>query len=87
MIRINKKAQGMPVNVIIIAALALIVLVVLVVIFSGRVRIFSITLEDCEAKQGSCKTGCDPNTEAKITNVKCPKEKSAICCVPVFNQP
>lgn len=37
---ISKKAQGLSLNVIIIAALALIVLVVLVVIFTGRTAVF-----------------------------------------------
>ena len=37
----NKKGQGMSLNVIIIAALALIVLVVLTVIFTSRTAIFS----------------------------------------------
>jgi hypothetical protein len=34
----QKKAQGLPINAIILAVLALIVLVVLVVIFSGRTQ-------------------------------------------------
>lgn len=37
----NKKGQGMSLNVIIIAALALIVLVVLTVIFTSKAAIFS----------------------------------------------
>ncbi|MBL7054773.1 hypothetical protein ISS05_03365 [Candidatus Woesearchaeota archaeon] len=36
-----KKAQGMSVNVIIIAAIALIVLVVLVAVFTGRFGLFA----------------------------------------------
>lgn len=41
------KAQGMPVNVIIIAVVALIVLVVLIAIFTGRLGIFTKTLDAC----------------------------------------
>ncbi len=37
----NKKAQGISLNVIIIAAVALIVLVILVAIFTGRMGIFT----------------------------------------------
>jgi hypothetical protein len=37
---LNKKGQGLSLNVIIVAALALIVLVVLVVIFTGRTKMF-----------------------------------------------
>ena len=36
----NRKAQGLSLNVIIIAALALIVLVILVMVFTGRIAIF-----------------------------------------------
>ena len=37
----NKKAQGISINTVIIAAIALIVLVVLVAIFTGRIGLFS----------------------------------------------
>ena len=47
----NKKAQGISINVIIIAAIALIVLVVLVAVFTGRFGMFA---------GGVSKTG-DPN--------------------------
>ncbi len=46
---VNTKGQGLSLNVIIIAALALIVLVVLVAIFLGRVGIFGDDL----SKQGN----------------------------------
>ena len=49
----KKKAQGISMNVIIIAALALIVLVVLLVIFTGRMGIFGKGLNTCK---GSCVT-------------------------------
>ncbi len=41
-----KKAQGMSLKVVIIAALALIVLVVLALIFTGKVKFFSGTASD-----------------------------------------
>lgn len=89
MLKFNKKSQGMPVNVIIIAALALIVLVVLVAIFTGRVRIFSQSLESCAAKQGQCyEKSCPPNM-ALVTNTNCPEgdpnPNKKICCVQVFS--
>ncbi|MBI4738633.1 hypothetical protein HY772_03590 [Candidatus Woesearchaeota archaeon] len=37
---ISKKAQGMSLNVVIIAVIALIVLVVLAIIFAGKVKFF-----------------------------------------------
>ena len=55
----NKKAQGLPINVIIIAAIALIVLVVLVAVFTGRFGIFSKSLDECP---GNCVLECNsPN--------------------------
>lgn len=50
----NKKAQGISLNVIIIAALALIVLLVVVLIFTGRIQIFGSTLASCDSKGGVC---------------------------------
>jgi hypothetical protein len=41
----NKKGQGLSLNVIIIAALALIVLVVLIMVFTGRIGIFQSGLD------------------------------------------
>jgi len=44
----SKKAQGMSLNVIIIAILALLVLVVLAVIFLGRINVFGKGVSDCD---------------------------------------
>ncbi|MBI2654700.1 hypothetical protein HYX02_07905 [Candidatus Woesearchaeota archaeon] len=87
MIRNNKKSQGLPINAIILAALALIVLVVVAAIFTGRARVFSASFDDCKAKQGRCaekSKGCNSN-EAEV-NLKCPNEKKEICCLKVFGQ-
>ena len=87
MVKINHKSQGMPVNVIIIAVLALIVLVVLTVIFTGRVRIFSSTLESCSAKQGHCTEKCG-DQEVSVT-AQCPEKGEpkpyTKCCVQVLS--
>ena len=82
----------MPINVIIIAALALIVLFVLVIIFTGRVKIFSESLQSCAAKQGQCEKGliCSTN-KALVTNTNCPEtsddkqQGKNICCVQVLS--
>ena len=84
MIKINRKSQGLSINVVIIIALALIVFVVLTAIFTGRVRIFSQTLEDCESKQGRCDIGCKVN-EAKITGAKCSTKEKPICCIQILD--
>ena len=83
MIKRSKKSQSLSINVIIVAALALVVLIVLIAIFTGRVKIFSESLQSCTAKQGQCKDSCVSN-EAAVTNTDCDKNKK-ICCVKVLN--
>lgn len=88
MINVNKKSQGLPVNIIIIAVIALIVLIVVVAIFTGRIKLFSGTLESCRAKQGQCESGvvC-PENKAQVT-AKCPETEEDkgknICCIQVL---
>ena len=50
----NKKAQGMSLNVIIIAALGLLVLVVLAIIFTGRTGVFVKESDKCGYQGGAC---------------------------------
>ncbi|MFH0979050.1 MAG: hypothetical protein V1837_07165 [Candidatus Woesearchaeota archaeon] len=54
-----KKAQGISMNVIIIAALALLVLVVLSVIFLTRAGIFSRETMNCRQQGGLCVSSAD----------------------------
>ncbi len=51
---LNKKAQGLSMTTIVVAALALLVLVVLTLIFTGRMGPFSIGVE----KSNDCETFC-----------------------------
>lgn len=59
---LNKKGQGLSLNVIIVAALALIVLVVLVMVFTGRIGIF---------ERGVSKEGSAELIKMKITYGDC----------------
>jgi len=52
---INKKSQGLSLNVIIVAAIVLIVLIVLWAIFTGKIGSFSQGLEQC---RGECSSSC-----------------------------
>jgi hypothetical protein len=87
-----KKAQGMSLNVIIVAAIALIILVVLVFIFTDRIRGFGSGLADCQSKGGFCEgnfntKSCD-SEKAPILNTNCEDPEGpgarSICCVSVF---
>lgn len=51
---VTKKAQGISINVIIIAAIALAVLVVLFAIFTGRIGLFSKGVKETETGAYSC---------------------------------
>ncbi len=55
----KKKAQGMSINVIIVAALALVVLVVLFAIFTGKLGIF--TKGEGTAREGATSCICATN--------------------------
>ncbi len=75
-----KKGQGMSVNVIIIAALALLVLVILAVVFLGRMNIFGTQTNSCTSQggkcfgEGSCGEGYTPLSNLKCTNA------GEVCC-------
>ena len=50
----NKKAQGLSINVIIIVAIALIVMVVLIAVFTGRLGVFTQTVKGAVSCTESC---------------------------------
>jgi hypothetical protein len=82
---ISKKAQGMPLNVIIIAVLGLIVLVILAVMFTGKSREFSAGISSCSAKQGKCQIPACGDDQVTIDG-KCDpkKDTGANCCAKVL---
>tara|TARA_Y100000310_G_C19957045_1_gene479523 strand:- start:142 stop:402 length:261 start_codon:yes stop_codon:yes gene_type:complete len=74
-----KKAQGLSLNTIIIAAVALIVLVVLVMIFTGRMGGFSTGVSRCENQGGRC---LNAGTTPTLTGGNCPadyREVPGVC--------
>jgi len=81
-----KKAQGISINVIIIAAIALLVLVVLSVIFMGRLGGFGAGVVDCENKGGNCAGSCpvtvgDVTYDLEYDDWQC--DGDDVCCVTV----
>jgi hypothetical protein len=52
--KFNKKCQGMPLNVIIIAVICLLVLIVLIFIFTGKSGQFTKGVESCASKGATC---------------------------------
>ena len=81
----NKKAQGISINVIIIAAIALAVLVILFAIFTGRLGKFSKGLESCENLGGDCRSDCDPTQyrQYQAGRTSCSETDQPLCCLPI----
>ena len=85
----KRKAQGLSMNVIIIAALALIVLVVLSIIFVGKAGDFRKRSDQCENSGGTCidnePGACEGDFERKIAGVcfdaQGEVDPDKICCV------
>lgn len=75
----SKKAQGLPLNVIIIAIILLIVMAVVIYIFVGGATDFDKGLKNCESKGGVCKAQCSEG-EAGIPSICAEGE---LCCIPV----
>ena len=74
----TKKAQGLPLNVIVLGVISLIILVVLIFILLNQSGILISGLESCTAKGGKCvasETECD----ATIMQYECSDDR--LCCL------
>jgi len=87
-----RKAQGMPLNTIILAALALVVLFTLLYAFTGQTKIFSKNIGGCLTKGGKCASSidgkqCKDNYPISIyVSDDCPQDPKNLCCLPNENQ-
>ncbi len=82
-----RKAQGLPMNVIVIAAIALLVLVVLALIFMGRIGGFGRGVAECQNQGGICRqSAClsGENEYAPATDA-CQRanDETYLCCIEV----
>lgn len=84
----SKKSQGLPINVIIIAALSLVVLVVLLAIFTGTTRKTVENLGSCITKGGKCANAGEGECKDKdypipvIVSGDCENTKPKnLCCI------
>lgn len=84
--KMNKKGQGISLEVIIIAAIALIVLIAVVFIFTGRINVFGTGLEDCLSKtRHTCQSSSCATDQVSIPGTECDKI-SQYCCMDVFEK-
>jgi hypothetical protein len=86
----NSKAQGLSMNVIVIAVIALIIMVIIIAIAGGKLKLFGKTASSCEQKGGSCigntnnpsKEGtkiCGDQNKIFLPGTDC--QESEVCCV------
>lgn len=81
-----KKAQGLPLNTIVIAAIVLVVLLIVIGIIyhtSGRVIPFLWKQTECDGRGGACTADKDC-TDSKIYGLGCGKGASKdkpVCCI------
>jgi uncharacterized protein HemY len=82
-----KKAQGLSLNTIVIAAIVLIVLVVLLVIFLNQTGRFGTTLRSCTSQGGICQASCNAD-QAELPGTDCEKrdDEKNKCCIDVLGQ-
>ncbi|MBS3158373.1 hypothetical protein J4206_03725 [Candidatus Woesearchaeota archaeon] len=86
----SKKAQGMPINVIIIAVIALILLVVILAITSGKLKVFGKGTANCKALGGNCESSCPPSGKSseqykEIEGTSCKDEIIGnTCCIALY---
>ncbi len=80
----SNKAQGLPLNTIIIAILVIIVLVVIVLIFTGKMGFFGKSLDTCEGDCFKLARDCNRETTVPIP-MDCDKNSEGIeyCCKPL----
>jgi hypothetical protein len=82
----NKKADGLSINVIVVATLAILVLVILSVIFMGRMAIFTKNSNDCLRQKGvcmdrTCEAGYSQHPSAVCYGSDGKQDTYSICCV------
>lgn len=80
----KKRAQGMPVNILIIVAIGLIVLIVLAVLIGKNVLDFGRTTSGCEQKGGICVKSISEcsSKDGRVISASCPPEKKYCCLTP-----
>jgi hypothetical protein len=81
-----KKGQGLSLNAIIVATLALLVLVVLAMIFTGRIGNFTKEARSCSTLgSAGCVTDsseCSGEGQKVMNRYSCPEE-SPVCCLDI----
>lgn len=84
----QRKGQGLSMNTIVIAAIALLVLVVVAVIFMQQMGVFNVKSKECSSLGGECHTGSCMEDYVPSPNGVCydgagEKDPLLVCCNPL----
>ena len=74
-----KKAQGLSLNIVVIAVISLVVLIILIAIFTGKIGIFGENLKDCSSKGGKCVSRGQCESYQLISTATC--SEGEVCCM------
>ncbi len=78
----KRKAQGLPINIIVIAAISLIAVVILIYMLGNASGTFSKAAFSCESKDGECME--ESSCHYEKTGFACPEKDSnqkIVCCI------
>lgn len=78
-----KKAQGLPLNTIVIAAIAVLVLVIVVLFFAGKFGDSNKALEDCSAKGGEFSSSASCSNGGVPTPTGSDNDAEKYCCIKI----
>lgn len=92
--KFQRRAQGLSMNLIVMAAIALLILVILAFIFMGRMGIFGTGVAECRNQGGTCmldpcgtpdtvSAGYDPFHPADAACDKYSKGRTPYCCIKI----
>jgi hypothetical protein len=83
-----KKGQGMPINMVIVAAIALVVLVVLILIFTRKIGGINTDLQSCSTRGGVCQEAkCDESKgQTELTGLAGCESGKSNCCISVIKK-
>ena len=84
------KAQGLPINTIILALLAIFVLIIVIYLAGSKLGQFGTNVDNCQQKGGVCSapagadgvTQCSDSNPIKLVGTECDKTKS-VCCISI----
>ncbi len=76
----DKKAQGMSINIIVVAAVALLVMIILIAIFGQKMLNFSNEQDSCEARGGTCQSEATCDWPSVKINAEC-SDATPVCCI------